>query len=118
MAFIDDFKTKFPEFDTAKVDSYFATSENDYQCYFGAIYQGNGECDDQAILMLQAHLFVLSEKTGTSALKDTASKSVDGVSVSYVAPATTSQSDAFFSSTKYGQRYMQIRAFNFGGCFV
>ena len=118
MAFLDDFKTKFPEFDETKVGNYFATSEDDYQCYFGAIYQGSGDCNDQSSLMLQAHLFVINDKAGASSLKDTASKSVDGVSVSYAAPATTSQNDAFFMSTKYGQRYMQLRAFNFGGVFV
>ncbi len=118
MAFIDDFKTKFPEFDATIVDTYFASSEDDYQCYFGAVYQGTGDCNDQAILMLQAHLFVINDKTGTSSLKDTVSKSVDGVSVSFATPATTSQNDMFFMSTKYGQRYMQLRAFNFGGVFV
>jgi len=118
MSFIADFKAKFPEFDTSKVDDYFATSEDDYQCYFGAIYQEDNGCNDLAILMLQAHLFTINNKSGTSSVKDAVSKSVDGVSVSFATPASTNSNDLFFSSTKYGQRYLQLRAFNFGGVFV
>ena len=118
MAFIDDFKAKFPEFDTTAVDTYFATSEDDYKCYYGANYVGTGTCDDQAILMLQAHLFVVNDKSGTAPSKDAVSKAVDGVSVSFATPATNSQSDIFFMSTKYGQRYLQLIAHNFGGVFV
>ena len=119
MAFIDDFKARFPEIPTATVDTYFPLNENTYKCYFNALYVGvTGNCDDEAILLLMAHLITIDSASGSSSKKDAVSKSVDGVSVSFATPATTNQNDLFFMSTKYGQRYLQIRAFNFGGVFV
>jgi len=119
MAFIDDFKTRFPEIPEATVDKYFPLNENTYQCYFNALYVGvAGNCNDEAILLLMAHLITIDSKTGTSSKKDAVSKSVDGVSISYAVPTSTNQNDIFFMSTSYGQRYLQIRAFNFGGVFV
>jgi len=118
MAFIDDFKTKFPEFDVTVVDEYFATSEDDYQCYFGAIYIDGTGCDDLAILMLQAHLLYINNKSGSSSVKDKASQSVDGVSVAFNVSPITNQNDAFFMSSKYGQRYLQLRASKMGAFFV
>lgn len=119
MAFIDDFKARFPEILEATVDTYFPLNENTYQCYFNAEYTGtSGNCDDEAILLLMAHLITIDSASGSSSKKDAISKSVDGVSVSYTAPAVTNQNDIFFMSTKYGQRYLQIRAFSFGGVFV
>ena len=119
MAFIDDFKTRFPEILETTVDKYFPLNENTYKCYFNAAYTGTvGNCDDEAILLLMAHLITIDSKSGSSSKKDAVSKSVDGVSVSYATPAVTNQNDIFFMSTKYGQRYLQIRAFSFGGVFV
>ena len=118
MAFIDDFKARFPEILEATVDTYFPLNENTYQCYFGATYVGDGNCNDEAILLLMAHLITIDSKSGASSLKDAASKSVDGMSISYSVPQAVSQNDAFFMSTSYGQRYLQIRAFSFGGKFV
>lgn len=119
MAFIDDFKARFPEIPTARVDTYFPLNENTYRCYFNALYTGvTGNCNDEAILLLMAHLITIDSQKGSSAKKDVTSKSADGVSVSFATPATINSNDIFFMSTSYGQRYMQIRAFNFGGHFV
>jgi hypothetical protein len=118
MAFIDDFKARFPEIATATVDIYFPINENTYQCYFNAAYAGDGNCNDEAILLLMAHLVTIDSSKGSSSKKDATAKSVDGVSVSFATPAAANQNDMFFMSTKYGQRYLQIRAFSFGGVFV
>jgi len=118
MAFIDDFKTRFPEIDIATVDTYFPINETTYQCYFGAVYIGDGNCNDEAILQLMAHLITIDSNSGSSSLKDKSSQGVDGVSVSFNSVPVTSQNDAFFMSTKYGQRYLQLRAHHFGGFFV
>ena len=118
MAFIDDFKARFPGIATTTVDTYFPINENTYQCYFGAVYIGDGNCDDEAILQLMAHLITMDSNSGTSSLKDKASQAADGVSVSFNSVPVTSQNDAFFMSTIYGQRYLQLRAHHFGGFFV
>jgi hypothetical protein len=120
MAFIDDFKTRFPEIDTAVVDIYFPLNENTYQCYFNKAYIESdvGNCDNEAIMQLMAHLITIDNSGTDSALKDTSSLGEDGVNVTYNTFAPTSNNDAFFMSTKYGQRYLQLRSHVGGGCFV
>lgn len=118
MAFIDDFKVRFPDIPTATVDKYFPINENIYQCYFSCEYIGDGNCNDEAIMQLMAHLITLDSKKSSSSIKDTSSKAVDGVSVSYNTVPVTNQNDAFFMSTKYGQSYLQLRSHIGGAVFV
>jgi hypothetical protein len=110
MALIDDFKAKFPEFDSATVDSFFPSLEDEYICYFNCEY-GMSQCGDVAILYLLAHLFALSSNAsgGSAPSKDVASKSVGSVSVSYVQARENGSFSIFWGSTRYGQRFLMLR---------
>jgi len=124
MAIIDDFKARFPEFDTAVVDAKFPLIEPEWPCYYGAVY-GETSCDDATILMLCAHLMAVEVAAASQGGKgtsnrSTASKSVGSVSVSY--DAATQSGGAlfdFFRTTSYGQRYLRLTSRNTpGGIFV
>lgn len=117
MALIDDFKTRFPEFNSIEVDTYFPLIENTWDCYYGGSY--TNECDQEAILNLLAHLFVDETTSGTESNKVIQSKSVGSVSVSY-ANNTYSGGERydFFSSTKYGKRFLMLTQKNKGAYFV
>ena len=127
MAIIDDFKARFPSFDDATVDAVLPAIESEYDCYFNRPY-GVDDCDDAAILMLLAHLYVLDTSanytgTGTGnagALKSIQSKSVGSVSVSYdAATASGGASWDFYKTTSYGQRFWKmIQKYRGGGVFV
>lgn len=117
MALIDDFKTKFPEFDSADVDAAWASLDGEWQCYFGYGY-GSAACNDQAILYLIAHLYS-SNTTGNSPTKDVMSKTVGSVSVSYAQAKENDRFSLFFGSTKYGQRFLMLtNRLAVGGYFV
>jgi hypothetical protein len=64
---------------------------------------------------LTAHLLSLSVKEESASNKAVAtsgpisSKSVDGVSVSFSSYSPQDEDDAFYMSTTYGQRYLQLR---------
>lgn len=103
MALIDDFKARFPEFDSAVVDQYFPRLENGWQCYYGKPYKA---CNKEIILNLLAHLLVLEQSPGTTSVKEQSSRSVGSVSVTFESRASASNSSDFFGSTKYGQRYL------------
>lgn len=121
MAFIDDFKTRFPEFAVAEVDNRLPRIEPTLSCYYGGVY-GSDDCEDEIILLLAAHLFVFETeanagKTGT--VRSPASKSVGNVSISYTDIANPSANRKFFHTTTYGQRYLQATARNApAGLFV
>lgn len=124
MALIDDFKARFPEFDTAVVDAKFPFVAAEWGCYNGREY-GVDECDDAAILMLCAHLMSLEVSAGNSSGAGTPSrsqqsKSVGSVSVSY--DQQTQKGGAnfdFFRTTIYGQRYLKmVQKYAVGGYFV
>lgn len=125
MAIIDDFKARFPEFDTATVDTYLPAFVNVYSCYYGGNYDDGG-CDQEIILNLLAHLLYSSygyngsTAGNASPIKGVASKSVGSVSVSYTAMAGNDASsyNVFFGSTKYGQAFLMLTRNNFGAVFV
>jgi len=116
MALIDDFKTRFPEFDTAVVDQFFPVIEPVYSCYFGG--DVNVPCDKEAALNLLAHLLVGETRTSSKASRTTSSKSVGSVSVSYGESSGGRSNADFFNTTKYGQRYLVLTQHNIGGYFV
>ena len=124
MALIDDFKARFPEFDTAVVDAKFPLIEPEWPCYYDRPY-GDNDCDDAAILMLCAHLMAMEiaaaaqAGTGTPS-RSQQSKSVGSVSVSYDAPTQSGGAMFdFFRTTSYGQRYLRLIAkYAPGGFFV
>ena len=121
MALIDDFKARFPIFDTADVDLYFPALGSSYQCYYNAEYEA-GNCDAEAILNLLAHLFTIekSAQTGDSSTqKSVASQSVGNVSVSFNSGSSSfSDKSEFFNSSIYGQRFLMLTRKNQGAFFV
>lgn len=117
MALIDDFKTRFPEFDTAVVDQYLPILEPIWPCYFGGDYAD--PCDKEAALNLIGHLLTSEIQAGSSTVKEVASKSVGNVSVSYSAGhVSTSERMTWLRSTKYGMRYIMLTRHRQGGVFV
>ena len=115
MALIDDFKARFPEFDSDEVDAAWSGLEAYWPCFYGGAY-GSNDCEDQKVLYLIAHLFTVNKLSGSA--KTSTSDSVADVSSSWLVSANMSDQESFFSSTKYGQQfYMMIRN-RFGAVFV
>ena len=107
MALIDDFKTRFPEFEADKVDELLPTFEGVWQCYYGGDY--SRKCEREIILNLLAHLFVEASSTSVEGTKETASETVGNVSVSYVSGAASGGMNRlwpYFGSTKYGKQFL------------
>jgi hypothetical protein len=120
MALIDDFKTKFPQFSTTDVDTYFASISAEYPCYYNKVYGAN-DCNDQAVLFLLAHLLNSTIKSATSSASTgiVSSTSVDGVSDSFDTSAMSgSLSNAFWFSSVYGQKFKMLIQFNRGVKFL
>jgi hypothetical protein len=116
VALIDDFKARFPEFATATVDTYLPILEPVWPCYYGKEYTA---CNQEAVLNLVAHLLTLETTAGSASAQTIASKSVGSVSVSYAAGVTaTTELQAFFKSSKYGQRFLLLTSRNYGGVAV
>lgn len=117
MALIDDFKTRFPEFDTAVVDQYFPIVEPIYPCYFGGD-PDNDPCDKEATLNLLAHLIVIQQRTSPNSFRATSNRSAGSVSVGYQANANQRANEGFFLTTKYGQQFLALTQHNIGAVFV
>jgi len=105
MALIDDFKARFPEFDTAVVDQRLPILESVWPCYYGRPYSG---CNKEIVLNLVAHLLVLQSSPSAASVKEESSRSVGSVSVSFESRANTSNLSDFFGSTKYGQMFLML----------
>ena len=114
MAVIDDFKTRFPEFSTADVNTYLPTQIGLWEYYWGGLYEDEGV---EVVLNLLAHLLVQEISAGSGALKDEASKSVGSISVSFNLK-TDSERALWFRATKYGMRFLLLTMHNHGGHFV
>ena len=114
MAIIDDFKTRFPEFDTDEVDTYLPTQIELWPYFWGGEYEDAGV---ETVLNLLAHLLVQETSPGSGALKDETSKSVGSVSASY-GLKTNSERGLWFRSTKYGMRFLIMTMHHHGGYFV
>lgn len=117
MALIDDFKARFPEFDTATVDQYLPILEPIWPCYYGGEY--DDPCGKEIVLNLVAHLLVAETQSGSGNVKSTQSQSVGNVSVSYSQGyAPTSERMDWLRTTKYGSRYVMLTRSRQGGVFV
>lgn len=117
MALIEDIKARFPGLNTVSVDTYLPLYENNYNCYYNAVYGANG-CDDEAILNLLAHLIQVNEnQSDGEAIKQVGSESVGSVSTSYVV-TPLDNNDKFWSSTIYGQTFKMLLSKNAGAYFV
>lgn len=117
MALLDDFITRFPEIDEATANALVPIYESLWSCYYGGSY--DNECDKQAILLLMAHLVTTDPSVaGNSASRSESSKSVGSVSVSYDAVDSMSGTQAWLSSTRYGQMFLALTAKNIGVKFA
>lgn len=114
MALIDDFKAKFPEFDTTVVDNNIPALESVYPCMYGAKY-GVTDCEDEAILYLLAHLLSLQTSGKTAIFAS--SKSDGDVSISYTLPNNVTEQYLFFASTSYGLLFWQVTFQDSQGAF-
>jgi len=118
MGLREDFLVRFPEISEDIVDKWLPVFENSYKAYYNAEY-GVNEKDNEIILNLLAHLITVSNNNSTGEnVAPVSSKSVGGVNVSY-AVNVGDNSDAFFSSTIYGQTFKLLTSIiNGGGYFV
>ena len=117
MAIIDDFKTRFPEFQTSDVDTYLPALINVYKFY----YDRNYECARhiEIILQLLAHLLVDTLNGSTTPMREEQQKTVGNVSATYNGSVPhKSASRLWFSATKYGMHYIALTAHDHGGLFV
>lgn len=113
---IDDFKSRFPDFDSAQVDTYLPILEPVWPCYYGGTYEG---CGVEIVLNLLAHMLVSETNASSSSVQRIQSKSVGSVSASYAAGvAATSERNEWLKTTKYGVRYMMLTRRRQGGIFV
>ena len=116
MALIDDFKARFPDFETAVVDKWIPILEPVYPAYYALEYVA---ATNEATLNLLAHLITMETSAGSASSQLEANKSVGSVSVSYAA-VTQSGGEMydFYKGTKYGQRFLKLTASRYGGAAV
>jgi hypothetical protein len=119
VALINDFRQRFPEFSQTDIDLYVPILSGVWQCYYGGEYDEDDACSKEIVLNLVAHMLVSELSAGSGNLKSLQSKSVGSVSASY-APGLTVDSErkAWFSTTKYGLRYLLLTRPRQGGVFV
>jgi len=117
MALLEDFKTRFPEFDISTADQYVPKLEPSLGCYWGGSY--DTACGLEIVLNLLAHLITIETNGLAESVKGQSSRSVDGVSESFFeGMSNASQRGAWFDNTKYGQRFLFLTRRRQGGVFV
>ena len=118
MAVINDFKSRFTEFNTSDIDTYLPALIEEYPFFYGGDYD---ESDNEKfiILYLLAHLLKgeIVSQSNSDPDKIESSKSVGSVSVSYFNGQYNDQ-DEFFMTTRYGQRYLRLISKNLGARWV
>jgi len=110
-----DFKNRFTEFSAipdARIQLFLDDS--------ALIVSNNwGSLRDLGILYLTAHYVAVANITdtgSTSSPKNIASKSVEGVSVTYGTTEATESKYSYYDSTSYGKRYLSLmRQVGIGG---
>ena len=104
-----DFKIRFPEFD-AEVDARIELFIADSVIIINEVYWDTKY--SLGLYYLTAHYIALANKSAAGSSQSVgaiASKAVEGVSVSYAKHIPDNQSDAYYASTSYGQRYLALR---------
>lgn len=105
------FKVRFPEFDTVADDRIQLFLDDAALVMDAGVW---GDVYDLGQSYLAAHYLALANKSAGgssgSVSGPIASRSVDGVSVSYAGSpsASTSANAGYYSTTSYGQRYMTL----------
>lgn len=103
------FKLRFPEFDSVD-DVRVQLFIDDSIVILNEPYWG--EKYNLGLNYLTAHYLALGSKTeagSTASSSIVSGKAVDGVSISYATPPIDDGTDAYYSSTQYGQRYLALR---------
>lgn len=98
------FKTRFPEFTTTN-DTIIQTIINEADLLIANF----GKLQDVAMNYLTAHLLTVNKNQSsgkTDGFNQVASKTVGAVSVSY---GIDTSSNSFYSSTSYGQMYLDLK---------
>lgn len=104
-----EFKIRFPEFISEadpRIELFIADSIIVINEVYWDIKYNLG------LYYLTAHYLILANKAANgsaTASGAVASKSVDGVSTSYSSATPDDESDAYYASTAYGQRYLTLR---------
>lgn len=99
------FKARYPEFSTT-LDATIQLVIDDAAPWFDVPRWG--DFYDQGVAAWVAHTLTVNKKPTTGASGAVSGKSVGDVSVNYAAPQLRA-ADAFYASTAYGVRYMQLR---------
>lgn len=115
MAILDDFKTRFPEFDSNQVDSYWPALESAWPVYYKFPYDSSTK---EVVLNLIAHLFVGETNGESGQVRAVQSQTVGPVSLTFAATAELSGTEAFWGATKYGQRFWMLASRRRGAVFV
>ena len=103
------FKIRFPEFDSVD-DSRIQVFIDDAVLVLNESYWSSKY--DLGLYYYTAHSLALATQTeggNIGSMGLVGSKAVDGTSISYTNPTPNDQSDAYYLSTLYGQRYIQLR---------
>lgn len=103
------FKIRFPEFD-AVADARVQLFLDDAVVILNEEYWGVKY--DLGVSYYAAHNLAIGIETeagSAGSLSPVASRAVDGVSISFTNATPTDQTDAFLSSTAYGQKYLSLR---------
>lgn len=113
------FKIRFPEF-ASVIDASIQVSIDDADLVLNSAFWQDKY--DLGLYYLSAHYLSLAQKSEAGSISSqypTASRAVDGTSVGYTTFTPVDNSDAFYSSTQYGQRYLAIRkSLGVGACVV
>ena len=102
-----EFILRFPEFETtpeARIQLFLDDASLIVTSRWGALQK-------LGTLYLTAHYLAVSKITdtgSTSSPKSTASKSVEGVSISYASDAQEDARHSFYTTTSYGKRYLEL----------
>lgn len=119
MALIDDFKARFTEFSTSDIDTYLPNLILEYPFFYGGDYEADIDKDKTIILYLLAHMLVGEIALQSSSAPDQTltGGSVGNVSESYQT-IDVGKYDAYFMTTRYGRRYLQLLNGNIGARWV
>lgn len=104
------FKIRFPEFDST-ADERVQLFIDDAVLILNEAYWGDKY--DLGLSYLSAHYLKLSIDASLGndeATSMVSGKTVDGTSVTFAVPTIENQDDAYYSSSAYGQRYLQLRS--------
>lgn len=103
------FKARFTEYAAtadARIDIFIADAVALLnETYWGTQY-------DLGLYYLSAHYLYLADKSAAGSKLNSgpvASKAVDGVSISYTNTTSTDETDDYYRSSAYGQRYLALR---------